>query len=261
LTEQQLLFQEDVPTAAAVDRRVFNNELVEESLDALAEAHRFASVEDWRAFIVGQMPQNSAQVRVRNANYILSRFAPESEMPQALAQFAQRFAGTSSLRQVAYYHLCLAERLLGDLVVSVFRPNLEVGTVQGYEVDAFLQRARPSVEKSLQRFRNTCVRTLRTFGVVISASKAEPIAFAAQAPELPAFLYVLHHATSSPTMMHIASFCESWEAKAMLWPASTVEAMLREAYRSGFVAKLSEIDGIRQFTTHLSLEEVVRQLP
>ncbi len=259
MTEQQLLFEDDVPTAAG--RRVFNNELVEESLYALAEAHRFGSVEDWRRFIVGELPQNSAEVRIRNAGYITGRFAPGRVMPQALAQFARRFAGTPALRQVAYYHFCLAERLLGDLVVSVFRPNLEAGSVQTREVDAFLQQAHPSVEKSLKRFRNTCVRTLRAFGVVTSASKAEPIAFTAQTTELPAFLYVLHHATNSPTMMHIASFCESWEAKAMLWPASTVEAMLRDAHRVGLVAKLSEIDGIRQFTTHLSLEEVVRQLP
>lgn len=259
MTEQQLLFEDDVPTAAG--RRVFNNELVEESLYALAEAHRFGSVEDWRRFIVGELPQNSAEVRVRNAGYISGRFAPGGAMAHALAQFARSFAGTSALRQVAYYHFCLAERLLGDLVVSVFRPNLEAGTVQTGEVDAFLRQAHPSVVKSLTRFRNTCVRTLRAFGVVASASKAEPIVFTAQTPELAAFVYVLHHATHSPTMMHIASFCESWEAKAMLWPASTVEAMLREAHRLGFVAKLSEIDGIRQFTTHLCLEEVVHQLP
>jgi len=261
LTEQQLLFADSDDPPALAARRVFNNELVEESLHALTEAHRFDSVEEWRESIIGALPQNSQEVRLRNADYILSRFAPGRVMPQALVEFAGRLAGTAALRQVAYYHFCLTERLLGDLVVAVFRPNLEAGTVQTREVDGFLQQAHPSVERSLMRFRNTCVRTLRAFGVVTSESRAEPIAFAAQLPELAAFLYVLHHATNSPTMMHTTSFCDSWEAKAMLWPASTIEAMLREAHRVGLMAKLSEIDGIRQFTTHLSLEEVVHRLP
>lgn len=261
MTSQQALpgLGGDAAEAPAAKLRVFNNELVEESLYTLSVAHQFDSADALRDHLIRMLPQNSDRVRVRNAGYISNRYFPSGNLDTALVAFA-RERSPDELRGVGYYHFCLAERLLGEVVARCFAASRPAGSARVHTVAEALRDLHPAAERSRERLVRTCIRTLRQFGVVTSRSGEDPVRFTEGPSDYGTFVYVLHHALGGPGMHQFASFCRSWAATVMLWSEGTVHDRLREMHARGDIAKLTEIDGVRQFTTVHTLDEAVRRL-
>jgi len=67
-------------------------------------------------------------------------------------------------------------------------------------------------------------------------------------PPLEAFLYVLARLYPERTMVRVEMFINENVVRAMLWPASSIPELLKEAEKSGHVSKISHLDQYHQFT-------------
>jgi DNA repair protein RadC len=77
---------------------------------------------------------------------------------------------------------------------------------------------------------------------------------------VPALAFILHSEFPEPNMYDIKKLEENRFVRSMLWNPERVLPSLYELRNLGLVAKVSEIDTVRQFTTRYTLPEVVDRL-
>ena len=72
--------------------------------------------------------------------------------------------------------------------------------------------------------------------------------------------FVIHSEFPVPGMHEISSMEQNQAMSAMLWNPDKLLPGLYELRNRGILAKISEIDRFRQFTTKFTLEELVKYL-
>jgi len=74
------------------------------------------------------------------------------------------------------------------------------------------------------------------------------------------FAFILHSEFPDISMYSINDLEENRFIRAMLWNPDRISYTLYELRNKGLISKISEIDGIRQFSTKYTLDEIVGKL-
>lgn len=253
---------ESLPGASIVSRfekpevRVFVTDLADAALKLVPEAARFSDIEEYRKFLVGKLAYNSVSTRKRNAGYLINRLFPGHYLHPDLTAFAAA-AGETGLGDVLFYLTARSERILQLVAEKVVWPALPVGGVSRSKVRDFVKGHLKSDDPA-KRTTIAVAQCYAKFGIA-SVTKTK-IAASIRTGTLASFAYLLHLEFPEPGMHTFEKLLDGPLHKWLLWDRQWMVEQLYLCRHTGLLAKVSEIDSMRQFTTRYSLAEAITRI-
>jgi hypothetical protein len=244
------------PGAAKSRRTYFNHPLIVESLECLPAALHFPEPESFRRYVVEHLPQNSLKGRKRIARYLVQRFSDHGEMNLALAAAIARFGDSRISREILFFELVRAMPLLQE-IATLWLAALPPEGAPRASLKTFLE---PRLgNRSVEKVTKDSLTTFKQCGKVRSPKVAwfQP---AWSPPPIEAFLYFLTCLYPERTMVRVDMFSGMPILRALLWPQSTIEDLLRQAEGAGHISKITRLDQYHQFTLAGSALERLRLL-
>jgi DNA repair protein RadC len=230
---------------------------VEHALSHIPAAINFQTVEDYRNYLIDKIRFNSQATRRRAANYLIGRYFPGDTLRKDLTEFADKTAGKPALSDALFYLTCRMEPIVAAVAEEVIFPSLpERGVARGRVLE-FVQAKFPG-SKSVPDMSQAIIRTYERFGVG-SAIKTR-LNVSLREGSLAAFGYVLHLEFPEPGMYSFERIFEGPMHRWLLWDQQWMVRQLYLLREAGILSKVSEIDGMRQFTTKFTLDDAVRRL-
>jgi hypothetical protein len=242
----------------AAEPRMFGKAVLKEAIELLPKLPDTDSLDETRTFLRANLRFSAEKTRQRYANYIIQRMFPEQHADAALRSFARKFEGRQELRDVCYYRFCKAEPLMLEVSDRLILPAIGSGRLTRIRLRELLAERFPgakSVKDGAQSIVEACVASaiFRADKTVLSFGYREI---------LPAsFAFVLHSEFAEPGMYEIRHLEANPAVRALLWNPDRLLTALYELRNQGLVARISEIDDVRQFTTRWTLDRLVDHLP
>ena len=238
---------------------LFSNALLKEAIALAPRLPDTESLDEVRSFLRSTLHHSSEQTRERYAQYIARRLFPAGTADRSLRLFARKFAGTQSLSDVCFYRFMKAEPVVEQcvrdlLVPAVGRGTLPRATVRHYLAERFPD-ARPALVEDTER---GIVQALDAAG--LARTERHQIAFRWREVSPQSFAFVLHSEFHGPGMYDVGKVETGPSFQALLWRPDALVRGLYELRNRGLIAKVSEIDSVRQFTTIHNLEGLVQRM-
>ncbi len=238
---------------------LFGKGLMRETLEMLPQLPDTESIEEVRTFLRGALHFNSARTRQRCASYITSRLFPKGRVDQALCAFAKQYSGTQALRDVCFYRFMQAEPMLAQFLQEGLFPALGRGFVTRSAVRLFLEERFPEAKpKTVQSTASSIIEVLTTAG--LARLEKTKLAFQRREVCIESFAFILHSEFPEPGMYDLGKIETHPVLQTLLWRPDRILPALYELRNRGLIAKISEIDSIRQFTTRYNLNDLVLHL-
>lgn len=253
---QQKLFANEPPVAPLArfetpEVRVFVTDLADQALKFLPEAVRFSDVEDYRNYLIEKLSYNSVSTRKRNAGYLINRFFPGHYLHQDLTAFAAA-AGEKRLGDVLFYLTARSERILQLVAEMVVWPALPVGSVTRTKVRDFV-KDHLKADDPAKRTTIALAQCYGRFGIA-DVTKTK-ITASIRTSDLASFAYLLHLEFPDAGMQPFEKLLDGPLHKWLLWDRQWMVEQLYRCRQAGLLAKVSEIDSMRQFTMKYSLTQ------
>lgn len=251
---------EPPPVRKVVPRRgteLFAKAALKEAIAVLPQLPDTESLDEISQYLRRTLPFSAEQTRSRNAEYIIRRMFPLGYADTALRQFARRHANTQALRDACFYRFLKAEPFMVRVAESLLLPNIGRGHLSRGELADFVAVCYPSVKR--HRDYGLSITDALTAGGVVKADRLQ-LTFGYRDIPLAAFTFVLHSEFDQPGIYAISKLEASSAIRALLWNPDQLLPALYELRNLGLIAKVSEIDSVRQFTTRWTLDDVVERL-
>jgi hypothetical protein len=237
--------------------RIYDKDLVEHALSHIPAAIDFQTVEDYRNYLIDKIRFNSLATRRRAANYLIGRYFPGDTLHKDLTEFAAKTAGKPALSDALFYLTCRMEPIVAAVAEEVIFPSLPEGGVARGRVLEFVQAKFPG-SKSVPDMSQAIIRTYERFG--IGAATKTRLNVSLREGSFAAFGYVLHLEFPEPGMHSFERLFKGPMHRWLLWDQQWMVRQLYLLREAGILSKVSEIDGMRQFTTKFTLDDAVRRL-
>jgi DNA repair protein RadC len=236
--------------------RLYDKDLADQALTVLPQASRFADVEAFREHLAGSLPFNAESTRRRAANYLTGRYFPCGIIPEDLARFVDASAGRPWLGDVLFYLTCRVEKIVASVADEIVWPSLADGGVTRKRITDYVGAQVPGWSaNSVQDVGSAIVRTYQRLG--IGATTKTRLNVSSRTGDLPAFAYILHLEFPEPGMFAFERLLQGPPRRWLLWDPEWMVQQLYACREAGLIAKVSQIDGTRQFTTQYPLDQVV----
>ncbi len=230
--------------------RVFANDEIANSLAFLPKAAKFRSLEDYREYLTERLPYNAADTRRRRANYIIERFYPEGSLSVPLTSYAARCSTQSDLGAAVFYHLLKAEPIAAKVAEELIWSALPMGRVEREQVREFVLRYLPEIGSSSQK--NVLQALFHAYDLLnVGKVHETSLSFRLHQGTLEGYLYVLTCEYPEPGIYTFDSLYAGPLHRWLLWDREWMRLQLYNLQDLGIVAKVSEIDTVRQFTLAL----------
>ena len=236
---------------------LFAKAVLAEAIDILPSLPDSESLDEIRAFLRLNLHFNAELTRTRYASYITKRLFIDGYSDEPLRSFAKVFPKSQELRDVCFYRFMRAEPLEMEIVEDLLIPNIGAGSVTRERIRDNLKERFPE-SNSISDSAKAVVDALKAGGIVTANAKSLSFAYRDIPPD--SFAFVLHSEYPEPGMYNIESLDNNRLVRAMLWNPERMSYALYELRNRGLISKISEIDGIRQFTTKYTLAEAVKRL-
>jgi DNA repair protein RadC len=230
---------------------------MKETVALAPELPETESLEEVRAFLRGRLHFSAEQTRERYASYIARRLFPEGYADRALRAFARAFAGRQELRDACFYRFCTAERLLPKVVNDLLRPAVGAGTLERARLRDYLAAQFPE-SRDVSNTAMAIVEALTGAGIAQVDRLRLRFGYREVAPA--ALAFVIYGEFPEPGMYEIRALEENAVVRALLWNPDRLLPGLYELQEQGMLARVSEIDRVRQFTTRGWRDEVIPAL-
>lgn len=237
--------------------RAYTNDLVHQAIEYLPHAARFGSLLEFREYLYRSLPLNSQNTRERYSQYLLNRFFPGDRYESDLIEFAQRFAGTSALKDVVFYLTASAEPIVGRIASEVVFPAVARGGISRTEVasavEARLHVARSAIGSTAQAIVRTYAR------LEVAKIDTKTLHLRLRECDLDALAFVLHREYPEPGMHDLEPALDGPMHQWLLWSRESIRRGLYLLRERGILNRVSEIDTVRQFTTRYSPAEAAAE--
>jgi len=228
--------------------RVFADDETANTIAVLPTVGELGSYEALKAHLREHLPYNSASTRQRRANHILDRFFPHGTVNTPLAYYAQHCGSPADLRAALFYETLAAEPLAARVAEEVVWPGVAQGYVTREAIRERVLQYRPDLrDASQEKTLRAILNTYSILGVAEEADGALRLRIREGTPE--AFLYVFFALYSSPGVYTFSQLEQGPMRQWLLWDRDWMRRQIYALRDCGLVAKVSEIDTIRQFTT------------
>lgn len=236
---------------------LFSKALLDEAVKLLPTFPDTESLPELRYYLRSNLRFSAEGTRIRTADYILRRLFPQGYADRELRRFAVAFADRQELRDVCFYRFCMVERLMYTLIEELIVPATGAGSLPRSAISEFLYHRFPN-SKSVK----DCVSAAIDALVAVKAARKDRtgISISLRDVPIPSLAFIIHSEFPVPGMYAISELESNRAVRNMLWREDQLLPALYELRNRGLVAKVSEIDSVRQFTTRYTLAQVVDRL-
>lgn len=245
---------------APVARRgtgLFGKSILKEAIEMLPRLPNTESVDEIKEYLKKNLHFSAEQTRRRNADYIVNRMFPSGRADQALRGFARKYEGRQELSDACFYRFCKAEPVMYKVIDDLFIPSIGAGRLSRERLRDYLSQQFQTV-KSIKDYAQAMIEALADSSV--ATADRSRITFSYREILIPSFAFVVHSEFPESGMYPIDQLENSPALRAMFWNPDRVLTALYELRNLGLIAKISEIDTVRQFTTKWNLEQLVERL-
>jgi len=244
----------------SINRRksgLFTNSILEEAIELLPSLPDTTDLDIIKAYLREKRPFSALATRDRYVRYIVNRMFPDGRGDPALQSFARDFSGCQELREVCFYRFCKAEPLMVAFSQQMLLPAIGYGHIERFRIREYLAGRYPD-SKAIDKCARAVIDTLVAGGII--KSDRRQISFSYREPLLASLAYVIHSEFPTPGMYEICELESNGIIRAMLWNPDSLLTGLYELRNHKIISKISEIDGIRQFTIRYRIDEVVDKI-
>lgn len=237
--------------------RAFVNDEVSHSQAYLPEVYRFQNLEGFHAYLCDRLPYNAATTRRRRANHIVNRFFPNGALDVVFVDFLRQTKSEVGRDSAIFYGLLRTEPLLMKVAEELVWPALAVGQVTREDLRTFILRYLPLLSTSSQT--NVLRSILTAYSQLGVATLEKDVLHVRQHPgDLDGFVYGLCVEFPQPGIYPFDGLERGLLRKGLLWDMAWMRQQLYLLHNVGIVAKVSEIDAVRQFTLRYDPAETLR---
>jgi len=244
-------------SAAKKKSDLFTNSVLREAIEILPKLPDTEDIGIIRAFLKENLPFSGQNTRDRYVPYIVNRLFPDGKADQAMRSFAKIYSGRQELRDACFYRFCKAEPLMLSIFNDLLMQAVGYGRLDRLKIREYLAARYPSANV-INMSAQAIVSSIVAGGLARSDRKI--ISFGYRDPLTASLAFVIHSEFPQPGMYEISNAMQNQAIKSMLWNPDKLLAGLYELRNLGILAKVSEIDRFRQFTTKFTLEELVEYL-
>jgi hypothetical protein len=233
-----------------------NNMIVEECLNFLPHGIEHPAIADYMAFLRQNLPQNSANTRLKYAEYIAYRYSINGIINQPLARFLRVCPNDRAKREVLWFETIRAMPPLRDLSEN-WLSKLNDSPASRQELLDFLKIR--IGDRNPDKIASEAVSAIRKFGHLRSEKPGLYIAVWTE-PPLEALLYVLSRLYPASTLVRMEVFKTDTLWQALLWSATGLERLVLGAERNGIIGQVTKLDNYYQFALEGSGDERLERL-
>lgn len=245
------------PSSAPTAMRTFANDEVANSLQFLPQAARFDTVNAFRTFLQQRLPYNSEATRRRRAKYIVDRFLPEGRIDVPLVYHASQCTVTDDLKPVLFYHMLRAEPLAAAIAEELIWPALPLGSVDRQQIREAILRHLPELSSSSQaKVLQSIFNTYALLGV--ARRDGDVLRLRVRPGTLASFNYLLAAEFPRPGVYTFDELEIGRLRRWLLWDRAWMTQQLYHLEQLGILAKVSQIDTVRQFTVQFDQAAALR---
>jgi hypothetical protein len=234
--------------------RIYDKDLADHALKHLPQAGKYHGIDELRGYLIENLRFNSKATRQRYAAYLINRFFPGGIYNDDLPRFAAETDETPALGEALFYLTCRAEKIVAMVAEEVVFAALAEGGVSRARIRDFVQAQFPN-SKSAKAVGAAIVNTYKIFAV--GSADRSRLNVSLREGSLASFAYVLHLEFPEPGMYSFERLFDGPMSKWLLWDQRWMETQLYRLREAGLLAKVSEIDRMRQFTTKYSLAKAI----
>ena len=231
--------------------------VLHEAIELLPRLPDTESLDDISLFLRNNLHFSGLQTRQRYAAYINRRMFSAGYADKALRTFAVAYANQQALRDVAFYRFCCVEPLVGRVIHELLAPALGAGVIERRALRDYLLEHYPE-SRSIKDASQAIVETLVAGGV--ARADRNRLFFGYRDVGLPAFAFIIHSEFPEPTMYPLRDLERHPILRTLFWKPDQVLPSLYELRNQGLIARISEIDNVRQFTLRYTLDRLVDEL-
>ena len=238
--------------------RVFANDEIANSLEFLPKAAHLETLEDFKQYLNEKLPYNAAETRQRRASYILERFFPEGDLQTPLSNFLTHCSVQEDLKPVIFYHVLKAEPIAAKVAEELVWPALPIGRIEREQIREFVLRYLPDASASSQD--NMLRSIFYTYNLLaVGSVVGTNLHFHLHTGSLAAFLYILTSEYPRPGIYSYDSLYQSPVHRWLLWDQEWIRRQLYNLRDLGILAKVSEIDTVKQYTLAVDQSTALNQ--
>lgn len=235
--------------------RSYTNDLVNYAVAYLPEAERFSDLLSFRDFLYQNLPLNAQTTRERYSQYIVNRFFPGDRYARDLVAIASALRDSSALRDVVFYLTAVAEPIVAKIAAEVIWPALPKGALSRLQIQHGVEARLHVAPSAVRDTAQAIVRTYVRLGIVEASAKE--LRLRLREGSLDALVFILHREFPTPGMYDLRKLLEGPAHSWLLWSQDWIRKCLYRLRELGILAKVSEIDTVRQFTTRFSPDEAM----
>lgn len=248
------------PTSVRRSTGLFSKGLLADAVEVLPHLPDTADLSKLAAYLKAEgLHYSGQQTRNRFSSYILRRLFPSGTADSALRHFAHLFPKSQALRDVVLYRYLKAEPLIEDILIDIVLPARTRGALSRRKISTYLRERFPeSKHNSVQSCSKETVQLLTAAGVI--QSDRSSVVVPSRPMPLESFAFVIHSEYPDPGMHDIDKLEANRTVSALGWATDSLVPALYELRNRSLIARVSEIDRVRQFTTRFTLEQLVHAL-
>lgn len=230
--------------------RVFANDEIVNSLLLLPKAPSFTNLEEYKDYLISNLPYNSEETRRRRANYIVDRFYSTGKFKSPLTLFLSHEPQNNVLKPIVFYHILKSEPIAIKVAEELVYPLLPIGRTNRDQVKDFVLKYLPEAsDSSLKNMLRAIFYSYNLLGIGNVAG--ETIRFQLRPGEFEPFLYVFTSEFSEPGIYTFDQLYQGPLHRWLLWDREWLRRQLYNLRDLGIISKISEIDNVKQFTVSL----------
>lgn len=227
--------------------RVFANDEIANSLSLLPKATSFDRVEDYKNYLVNNLPYNSEKTRFRRANYIIDRFYSNNTLNTPLTFFLNQGSDEKVLKPVVFYHVLKSEPIAVKAAEELIFPALPTSRINREQLKEFTLKYFPEIsDSSLKNMLRAIIYTYSLLGMGVVSG--ETLRFQLHQGEIESFIYVFSMEFPQPGIYSYDQLFQGPLHHWLLWDREWLRRQLYNLRDIGVISKISEIDNVKQFT-------------
>ena len=247
-TSNEVSNQDVEPVSRAM--RVFANDEIANSLLLLPKAPSFTNLEEYKNYLISNLPYNSEETRRRRANYIVDRFYSTGKFKSPLTLFLGHEPQVNILKPIVFYHILKSEPIAIKVAEELIYPLLPVGRTNRDQVKDFVLKYLPEAsDSSLKNMLRAIFYSYNLLG--IGNVVGETLRFQLRPGEFEPFLYVFTSEFKEPGIYSFDQLYQGPLHRWLLWDREWLRRQLYNLRDLGIISKISEIDNVKQFTVSL----------
>jgi len=227
--------------------RTFTNDLAQAALDYVPLATKFETLESYKQHLLDVLPYNSESSRKRYASNLINRYFPNGMLQTPMIQFMGYDKEQASRQAILFYETVKVEDTLKAVAEKSIWPALPAGKIAREQLRNFLVSMFTDVTAAtMQRM----LYSIFNIYTILNGARADrdTLHFQIRKGTLPAFLYILCAEFPEPGIYTMSALEAGPMRRWLLWDRDWMRRQLYNLQDLGVLAKVSEIDTIRQFT-------------